>query len=757
MTGSSRNSAARWLMVVTAALAPAAAEAQAPLGSEFQANTYTTAAQSVSAVGSSGDGSFVVVWQSDTQDGSRFGIFGQRFDGSGTKVGGEFQVNSYSTGNQVSPAIAVAPNGDFVVVWQTFVPPADGSPHNNIFGQRFQVLLSGDVAKIGSEFQVSAGTTADGQISPSVAMDSAGNFVVVWGMSTETFQYQTLGQRFNGSGAKVGAVFPVNSSTTAHGGRSRIALDRAGNFVVAWDRYGPDGSDYGVFAQRFTASGVKSGPEFPVNTSTTGAQAHPSVAADPAGNFVVVWDSRAGYGLPSDVVGQRFNSSGEKVGGEFPVNSYDTGDQRSPKVALDQFGNFLVSWSSEGQDGSMAGIFGQHFDRHGQALGQEFPVNTHTTLRQDLSTVASDGVGFVVTWSSYQEDGFGYGVFGRRQRLQPSGLVVDAHGIGTSDLNGVLEPGDAAVIEPVWQNAGPGPAGFDGLASNFTGPPGPTYTQLDAVATYLSLAPGSAADCNDGNSNPCYAVQITGTRPATHWDATLQEDLSIGGSQVWKLHIGDSFTDVPRSQPFYKKIETLLHNGITSGCTATTYCPDVAVGRDQMAIFVAKGIAGFGELVPTTGIANGQPYNCSPGGHSIFTDVAPSDSFCRHVHHLASQNVTLGCSATQYCPSQTITRDAMASFIAKAVVAPGGGNAVPATYGPDPNTGRSYSCAAGTPNLHFTDVSVSNAFCKHIHYLWAKGIVDGCTATTYCPGASVSRDAMAKFIANGFGLQLYGP
>jgi len=98
----------------------------------------------------------------------------------------------------------------------------------------------------------------------------------------------------------------------------------------------------------------------------------------------------------------------------------------------------------------------------------------------------------------------------------------------------------------------------------------------------------------------------------------------------------------------------------------------------------------------------------------------------------------------------------MASFIAKAVVAPGGGAAVPAAY-TDPTTSRSYSCVSGSANLHFSDVPVSNVFCKHIHFLWAKGIVDGCTATAYCPGAPVARDAMAKFIANGFGLRLYEP
>jgi S-layer homology domain len=175
-----------------------------------------------------------------------------------------------------------------------------------------------------------------------------------------------------------------------------------------------------------------------------------------------------------------------------------------------------------------------------------------------------------------------------------------------------------------------------------------------------------------------------------------------------------------------------------------------------MAIFIAKGIAHVGAYVPTTGTLNGVPYNCVSAGTSLFSDVAPTDIFCKHVHYLAAQNVTLGCTSGKYCPNDLVTRDAMASFIAKAIVAPAGGPGVPMTY-TDPGTGRSYSCDAGSPNLHFTDVPVSNPFCKHIHYLWAKNVVAGCGATTYCPSDPVARDAMAKFLANGFGLQLYGP
>ena len=79
------------------------------------------------------------------------------------------------------------------------------------------------------------------------------------------------------------------------------------------------------------------------------------------------------------------------------------------------------------------------------------------------------------------------------------------------------------------------------------------------------------------------------------------------------------------------------------------------------------------------------------------------------------------------------------------------------TYGPDPVTGLSYSCNSGSPNVHFTDVPVTDTFCKHVHFLWARGIIAGCTSTTYCPTGTVSRDQMAKFLVNAFALSLYGP
>jgi hypothetical protein len=321
----------------------------------------------------------------------------------------------------------------------------------------------------------------------------------------------------------------------------------------------------------------------------------------------------------------------------------------------------------------------------------------------------------------------------------------------------VFEPGETVSVNPSWKNVGDSPVDLSGIASAFTGPSGPTYTLVDDIANYGTVAPNTVAGCAAGAD--CYSMFIPtpGSRPANHWDAQFTETLNTPTDpKNWILHVGDSFPDVPRVQPFYVKIETIFHRGITVGCTPTLYCPTDPVPRSQMAIFVSRGLTG-GSGLPASGTVDGQPYNCSGGGISLYTDVSPSAIYCRGVHYAASQKVVSGCGPQLFCPDQNASRAEMAIFIARAIVAPAGGAAVPVTYGPDPVTGFSYSCDAGSPSLHFTDVFPSDTYCKHVHFLWAKGIVSGCSANQFCPSLQLGRDEMSKFLSNAFDLTLYGP
>src|SRR5262249_55464739 len=90
---------------------------QVPLGQEFQLNSYTTGTQLSPRVGVDSSGRFVVVWHGANSD-----VIGRRFSNAGAPLGPEFQVNSYTTNYAGSPHIAVAPAGQFLVVWQEETP-----------------------------------------------------------------------------------------------------------------------------------------------------------------------------------------------------------------------------------------------------------------------------------------------------------------------------------------------------------------------------------------------------------------------------------------------------------------------------------------------------------------------------------------------------------------------------------------------------------------------------------------------------------
>mgnify|MGYP001587285912 FL=1 len=87
-------------------------------------------------------------------------------------------------------------------------------------------------------------------------------------------------------------------------------MDSTGNFTVTWQSGYQDGSSNGVYAQRYNSSGVAQGSEFRVNTYTTGSQGGAPVAMDNNGNFVVTWQSYAQDGSHYGIYSQRYNSSG---------------------------------------------------------------------------------------------------------------------------------------------------------------------------------------------------------------------------------------------------------------------------------------------------------------------------------------------------------------------------------------------------------------------------------------------------------------
>jgi hypothetical protein len=220
----------------------------------------------------------------------------------------------------------------------------------------------------------------------------------------------------------------VNAYTTEEQYSSVIAGTGAGGFVVVWQSFMQVGLDFDIFGRRFDANGVPAGVEFQVNTYTTYRQAAPRVAAGSSGEFVVVWQGYEQDGSHWGIFGQRFDAAGLPTGGEFQVNSSTADVQYGPAVAKDQAGNFLVTWTGFGEQGYGYDVFGQRFDASGAPLGSEFRINSYTTDSQNSSSVARAGTGgFVVSWSSNAQDGSYGGIFGQRVT---SGLFADGFEAG---------------------------------------------------------------------------------------------------------------------------------------------------------------------------------------------------------------------------------------------------------------------------------------------------------------------------------------
>lgn len=399
-------------------LLPRLAAGQVPAGAEFQVNTYTTGFQTHASVAADAAGNFVVAWGGNYQDGHFYGIFARPYSAAGTPQGPAFvQVNSYTTGNQSEPSVASDVNGNLVFVWHS--NGQDGSDWG-VYGQRFNAAG----APVGGEFRANTHTTST-QRAPRVASDADGDFVVAWqSLGQEGVGYHVFARRYDAVGTAIGAEFRVAADPASNASSAAVASDADGAFVVVWVTYeaGPAGFD--VFARRFDPAGAAIGADFRVNTHTVDFQSDPDVAFDGDGNFVVAWSSKEQDGAGYGVFGQRYDATGVARGSEFQVNGYTTGHQYHPSVARDGSGSFVVTWTSQFQDGSNRGIFGKRYDRFGMPEGGDFQVNSFTNSTQINPSVAPAVNGnFVVAWQSSFQDGSFYGIFG--QRFRPDVIFKD--------------------------------------------------------------------------------------------------------------------------------------------------------------------------------------------------------------------------------------------------------------------------------------------------------------------------------------------
>ena len=378
-----------------------------PYNQEFQVNTYYASYQVEPRVCSLSTGGFLVCWASDGQDGSSYGIFGQLFNNDGSRKGNEFQVNTYTDLGQSNPSAIGLSNDGFVICWES--QRQDGS-YSGIYGQVF----NDDGSRRGEEFQVNTYTSHNQQNCSVIGLADSG-FAVFWQSEGQDGSgLGIFGQFFNNDGSRRGTEFLVNADTDGDQFIPSAASLSGGGFVICWENYNQNGGGYGVYGQLFNSEGFKEGIEFQVNESTAEYQNQPRVAGLANGGFVVCWGSYGQDGNGCGIFGQLFNSNGSKQSTKFQVNTTVKGDQFSPCVVGFKEGGFAVFWESEYLDGSGHGIFGQLFNSDYSRKGSEFRINTYTSDHQINPTVAGfSDRRFVVCWASSGQDGSGFGIYGK--------------------------------------------------------------------------------------------------------------------------------------------------------------------------------------------------------------------------------------------------------------------------------------------------------------------------------------------------------
>lgn len=349
-----------------------------PLGEQIQVNTYTTGFQRGPDVAALATGDFVVAWQSNGSTGTDTSLYSvqvRRFAADGTPASSEIQVNTYTLGRQRKPTIVGLPSGQFIVAWQSDGSSGDDDDGSSVQARRF----SSSGTPVAGEFQVNSYTTGNQGYGSFPAIDLAtgtgDGWVATWhsdgSAGTDNDLQSVQARRFSGTDTPLGPDFQVNTFTTTFQSHPMVGSDSTGAFTIVWQSGeafgipGPDGDDDGIAARRYTAAGAPSGDEFVVNTFTDSLQRFASVDVGPSGQAVIAWQSNGPDGSNFGIQGRTLAQDGSFASPEFRVNTIVPSSQSYPRVAASDH-DFLVVWTSSingsGTDVDGTAIWARHFD-----------------------------------------------------------------------------------------------------------------------------------------------------------------------------------------------------------------------------------------------------------------------------------------------------------------------------------------------------------------------------------------------------------
>ncbi len=353
------------------------------------------------------------------------GVFARLFDASGNPKGEPFFVPRNRAGDQILPQVAADARGNFIVVWQGGLDAASGGGSGGdgdgagVFAQRFDR----NGARLGSVFRLSRSTAGD-QLSPNVAMASNGSFVAVWQDCTGTQRRcsELHAARFTPSGARQGEELeiPVLTASSYSDGRPvpnptpHVVIEQRG-FAIGWTEqeacYKFQFEKFPVVLH-FTNSGQQVGEKYRLDDG---------ICEDATGwSLVALTTSRPGVSA-AFFNGERnsfqlFEPDGDPAGARKVVG------RRNPRgtgvveyigdAAMASNGDFAVVWVESLTTGNPPtphhSLQAQFFNALGRPLGGRVEVTSSPEeLFRPTIAFAKDG-GLIVVWGVYRSPHGGY-------------------------------------------------------------------------------------------------------------------------------------------------------------------------------------------------------------------------------------------------------------------------------------------------------------------------------------------------------------
>ncbi|MFM9968879.1 MAG: DUF4347 domain-containing protein, partial [Burkholderiales bacterium] len=360
----------------------------AAVGVETRINSTTANDQEHPALVALKDGGYLAMWYSNNQDGSFWGVYAQRYDANGAAVGGETRINNTTADYQGIARAAALSDGGYVVSWQSLNQDGDSW---GVYSQRY----NSNGAAVGGETRIST-TTAGEQGGLAIAALSDGGYVATWtsyGQDGGVGLGGIYAQRYDANGAAVGGETRINTTTANSQQYSAICVLSDGGYVATWTSYDAAGINGDIYSQRFDSSGAAIGAETRINTTTADNQYNVAIAALSDGGYVVTWSSGSQDGSGFGIYAQRYSANGLAIGVETRINSSTANAQEWSDIAPLSDGGYVVTWHSNLQDGSGYGIYSQRYDASGNVYKLSGDVSANTLTWTGSIGIVLDGGG----------------------------------------------------------------------------------------------------------------------------------------------------------------------------------------------------------------------------------------------------------------------------------------------------------------------------------------------------------------------------